>query len=115
MPEYPKYIFKCVDARGIQIKCLYEDWQYLLKHQEMRDNQKIVQEIIQNPDYINRDKDFKNRENYYKVVTLSRNRITLVKVIVELKKPLFRKSGYLYNAFACGVEKPGEVRIWTKS
>jgi len=114
MPKYSQYEFECLDVRGKPIKCLYEDWQYLLKHQEMRDNQKIAQEIVQDPEFINRDKNFKNRENYYKTVTLSRKRTALVKVVVEFKGSFLKRVGYLYNAFACGVEKQGEVRIWTK-
>jgi hypothetical protein len=115
MPEYPDTEFACVDIRGKKVICLYEDWQYILHHQEMRGNQDIARDVVQSPDFINRDKDFKNRENYYKLVTLSRNRITLVKVVVEFNHTMFKsRIGYLYNAFACGVEKQGEVRIWTK-
>jgi hypothetical protein len=114
MHQYPDNIFTCVDVRGITVNCLYDDWQYILHHREMRDKESIVQEILHNPDFINRDKDFRNRENYYKLVTLTRN-IRLVKVVVEFKKPFLKKKiGNLYNAFACGVEKQGEVRVWTK-
>jgi hypothetical protein len=81
----------------------------------MRGKEKIVQEVVQSPDYINRDKVVKNRENYYKLVDLTRDWATVVKVVVEFNKPFLKKKiGNLYNAFACGVEKQGEVRIWTK-
>jgi hypothetical protein len=115
MPQFSEIEFTCVDVRGKTITCLYDDWQYLIKHQEMRNQQKVVQDIIQSPDFINGDKDFKNRHSYYKFTTLPRLGETYVKVIVEFKTELLgTEKGFVYNAFACRGEKQGEVRKWTK-
>ncbi len=115
MPQYPDTEFTCVDFRGKTVACLYDDWQYLIKHQEMRNQQKTVQDIIQSPDFLNRDKDFKNRYSYYKLTVLPRLGVTYVKVIVEFRRSiLVIDKGFVYNAFSCRGEKKGEVRIWTK-
>jgi hypothetical protein len=115
MLQYSNVEFTRVDVRGKTVECLYNDWQYLIKHQEMRYQQNVVQDILKTPEFINRDKDFHNRFSYYKLTTLPSLGETYVKVIVEFKKYIFAsEKGFVYNAFSCRGEKQGEVRVWTK-
>jgi len=102
---------------GLEIKCATEQWQYLIKHEEMIGQQGVVKAILMSPDFINQSAKKKNCHTYYKRLVLAKIGSTYVRVVVEIKYRLSPKSwkyGNLINAFSCNGEQLGEVRIWTK-
>ena len=108
--------FICKDARGIIVTCLNTQWQYIVKHKEMEDQQGIVRAIIESPEFINRSKNFNNRHCYYKQLVVPGIGSTYLRVVVKLSSKPFRpERGYLVNAFACKGPQEGEILIWKKS
>ena len=108
--------FICRDPRGMVVTCLNTQWQYIIKHREMEGQQGIVRAIIESPAFINRSKNFNNRQCYYKQLVMPGIGSTYLRVVVELSSKPFRpKRGYMVNAFACKGPQEGEILIWEKS
>jgi hypothetical protein len=108
--------FICRDPMGVVVTCLNTQWQYIIKHKEMEGQQGVARAIIESPEFINRSKNFKNRQCYYKQLVMAGIGSTYLRVVVKLgSKPFGPKRGYMVNAFACKGPQEGEILIWEKS
>jgi ssRNA-specific RNase YbeY (16S rRNA maturation enzyme) len=71
MSEYTGTEFVCTDVLGLEIKCATEQWQYLIKHEEMIGQQGVIKAILMSPDFINQSAK-KNCHTYYKRLVLAK-------------------------------------------
>jgi hypothetical protein len=107
--------FSCRDKDHILITCSKEQWQYLIKHKEMENQQGVVKAVIESPDFINQSKNHKNRKTFYKQLVLKDIGSTYLRVVIEYKTNLLGlKRGYVINAFSCDGAQKGEQVIWKK-
>lgn len=80
-----KIIFKTSDPIDREIKLKTETWNIHITHghNELYKQEGLVKKIIENPAYILKDKDFKERENYYDLCNFHDGSLSILKVVVD--------------------------------
>lgn len=98
-------LWKIITPLNVKIRTTKQYWDYLInvKHRVMKGKQKIVKEVLSNPDEIRKSKTDKNVFLYYKKI----DRLYCVIVRHEGKK------GLLITAYPVDKVKEGEI-IWIK-
>lgn len=110
-----KYEFVCKDRYGVTVYCTVADWIHINKHQELIGKQELIKLVIEKPDSIYQDTDYKDRRVLYKACALP-NPIgaCYVRVVIKYSANPLRKRGWVCTAFASESKKKREVLIWEK-
>ena len=107
--------FLCQDKDGIQILCTTEDWRHIIEHTECIEQQGLIKFVIEKPDSIYQDTDYKNRRVIYKTCVLPKPwGSCYMRVIIEYPMNPIKKRGWVCTAHASHKIKKGEVLIWSK-
>ncbi|MCL4509679.1 MAG: PBECR2 nuclease fold domain-containing protein [Bacteroidetes bacterium] len=106
-----KILFQVADPEGAQVACEESRWQeHVLRNRPfMEKYQDFVKKTIQDPDFINLDKDFPNRQLYYKYKRKEKDKKVYMKVVVQTgTNPYFVVTAFLANI------RKGDPLKWQK-
>lgn len=112
-------ILRCRDRRGRTIVLTYERWtgHILPEHAELSGNLDSVRQVLEDPYCVMLDRDFPNRENFYRPFTLPRpfDR-TYLKVCVEFgtSQGTSGVHGHVVTAYSTLTIKSGENQKWSR-
>jgi len=111
-------VVRVTDQWGRAITLPAENWsdKILLDHGEMLDNESAVQRTLADPDVVTFDKDYADRELYYRRGALPPPfRQTYLKVCVAFQlTPGGTATGRVATAYATDRVKPGERGKWKR-
>lgn len=112
-------ILRCTDQWGRTITLAQARWQghILVNHPEMAGQEAIVQQTLTDPICVNHDKDFPDRENFYRPFVFRPPRtLAYMKVCVEFRNRAFGQGarGEVVTAYPTTSIKQGEARKWSQ-
>ncbi|AQU02573.1 hypothetical protein B1773_00470 [Dehalococcoides mccartyi] len=111
--DMTNYCFNCVDHYGKIVCCTSEAWQHIINHKECIGQEELIKAVIQKPDFINQDKNYKDRKVFYKNCVLNPIGKCFLRIVIKYSNNLLnRRKGRIITAFASDSEKKGEARLW---
>lgn len=110
----PHRVFRDYLEREVEIDWRVWHKKILRDHGEMVDEEEAVRRTLQNPDRINRDKDYSEREVFYLLGALRNCDASLyLKVVVEFRLNQFdEEEGRLVTCYAIASIPQEESQLW---
>ncbi len=110
---------RCTDQWGRTIALAQDQWRdhILAAHPEMTGRAAVVRQTLTNPICVNQDKDFPDRENFYRPFVIRPPRtLAYLKVCVEFRNRPFGRAprGEVVTAYPTTTIKQGEPRKWSQ-
>lgn len=109
-------VLRCIDRFGRVVVLTNQRWHQhiLIDHAEMRELLSAVEQCIEDPDQVNLDADFAERESFYRFSVAGSRGDRHVKVCIEYSgiDGSSAADGYVVTAYVTRAVKDGEAEKW---